>query len=273
MNTWWSSPDTTPETAAAVQAGLTVRMVMTERQHLMTCRASESVGSIMAKNVNQFSFLPVVKDEVIRGLYNAERWFVEVPPAPEAAVGEDFEVLTEDHLIGADTSLLDFVLSAAERPRLVVAGSQIVGLVCLADLNKLPVRTALFGLVTTLEMLMAERIENWSNGVAECWLATLSCGRRKKVEKKITRLRKDDMLVSEIMATEFEDKVDVIVKRGMLEGSKTGLRKEFWPITKLRNALAHAGTFAATRAEAGQVPRTVEAMLKFMDQLRRRLQP
>ena len=271
VNAWSSSPDMAPKTVEAVQAGLTVGLVMTERSSLMTCRPSESVGSLMARNVvDQFSFVPVVRDGGICGLYNAERWFGNAPLEPEAPVGEDFEALSESHLIGADVSIQEFVLSAAERPvRLVVSGREIVGLVCLADLHKLPVRAALFGLVTALEMVMTERIEAASpDGGPEDWLKFLSPKRRENVEKKIACLRKDDTFVSEILATEFVDKVDVIVKRGLLEGSKTSLRKELREITKLRNALAHANVFAATRADAEKVPRTVEAILTFMDQLR-----
>lgn len=250
---------------------MTVDLVMTKRGSLTTCLASESVGSLVAKNdVDRFSYVPVERDGHICGLYNAERWFGKAPPEPEALVGEDFEPLSEDQLIGADVSIQEFVLSAAERPaRLVASGSEIVGLVCLADLHKLPVRAALFGLVTALEMVMADRIEATSpeSGPVD-WLNLLSTKRRVKAEKKIVCLRKSDTFVSKILATEFVDKVDVIVKLGLLEGSKTSLRKEFREITRLRNALAHANLFAATKADAEKVPRTVEAILEFMDQLR-----
>ena len=116
---------------------------------------------------------------------------------------------------------------------------------------------------------MTDRIEATSpESGPDDWLNLLSSKRRVKVEKKIACLRKNDTFVSEILATEFVDKVDVIVKRGLLEGSKTSLRKEFREITRLRNALAHANVFAATRVDAEKVPRTVEAILAFMDQLR-----
>ena len=253
----------------AVQAGLTVGLVMTDRGSLMTCRPSETVGSLVAKNeIDQFSFIPVVRNDGICGLYNAERWFRKRPPEPDARVEEDFESLSEDQLIGADASIQEFVLSAVERPaRLVVSSSEIVGLVCLADLHKLPVRAALFGVVTALEMLMIDRIEAaWP----EEWLSLLSPTRRKKVEEKIVSLRKNDTFVSKLLATDFADKVNVIVKQGLLKGSKTSLRKEFREIEKLRNALAHASEFASTRDAAKKVPLTVEATLQFMAELRKK---
>ena len=266
---WPSHPDTAPETVDAVQAGLTVRLVMTDRNKLMTCCPSDAVASLVADNVEQFSFVPVVSEGRICGLYNAERWFEKRPP-PEERVEEDFEVLSEDQLVGGEVSILEFVLSAPERPaRLVVSGSEIVGLVCLADLHKLPVRAALFGLVTALEMVMAEEIQAMCSTGPEEWLALLSPRRRKKVEDKIDSLRENDTFVSEILATEFAHKADIVVKLGLLEGSKTGLRKEFRNIGKLRNSLAHATLFASTNVAAEKVPLTVRAILTFMDKLRR----
>ena len=236
----------------------------------MSCRASESVGSLVAKNVvDQFSFVPVVRDGRICGLYNAERWFGKMPPEPDVRIEEDFEALSEDQLIGADVSIQEFVLSAVERPaRLVVSGGEIVGLVCLADLHKLPVRAALFGLVTTLEMVLTESIEATSPDGPEEWLSLLSPKRRKKVEKKIVFLQKNDTFVSELLATDFADKVDVIVKGGFLKGSKRSLRQKFREIERLRNALAHASAFAATKDAAEKVPLTIEATLRFMAELR-----
>ncbi|MGO4843671.1 hypothetical protein AB4144_66485, partial [Rhizobiaceae sp. 2RAB30] len=72
---------------------------------------------------------------------------------------EKYEALREAHLIGADASILSFVKEADTRPfRLLVSERGIVGLVSLSDLQKLPVRAALFGLVTGLEMAMTDAI-------------------------------------------------------------------------------------------------------------------
>lgn len=246
---------------------MAVHLIMTERGSLMTCRPGDSVASLVAKNVDQFSSVPVVRDGRICGLYNAERWFKETPPAG-LRVEDGFEALSEEQLIGGEASILEFVRSAAQRPvRLVVSGSEIVGLVCLADLQKLPIRAALFGLVTALEMVMAERIEAIYPKGSEEWLVLLSDKRQAKVEKTVDSLRRDDTLVSKILATEFADKADIIVKSGVLDDSKTKLRKEFRGIRKLRDSLAHASYFAETKVKAEKVPRTVEAILRIMSEI------
>ena len=59
MTTWSSRADITPGTISAIQAGLTVRLVMTARASLMPCRSEDPVDAVMADNVGQFSFLPV----------------------------------------------------------------------------------------------------------------------------------------------------------------------------------------------------------------------
>ncbi|MYF10475.1 MAG: hypothetical protein F4229_05750 [Gammaproteobacteria bacterium] len=243
-------------------------MIMTERNSLATCHPSDHVASLVAKNVDQFSFVPVVRDGKICGLYNAERWFEEIPPA-DARVEGDFDALTEDQVIGGEASILEFVLSAISQPaRLVVSGGEIVGMVCLADLQKLPVRAALFGLVTALEMVMAERIQATCHEDSGEWLGLLSPGRRRKLKEKVVSLRKSDSFVSEILATEFADKADIIVKLSVLEGSKTKVREQLRDIEKLRNSLAHASPFGTTRDAAEKVPHTVEAISRIIGELR-----
>lgn len=267
---WPSRPATAQETVEAVQAGLTVRLIMTERDSLMTCRPSDAAASLAAKNdKHRFSSVPIVRDGRICGLYNAERWFEETPPAGRR-IEDDFEALSEDLLIGGEASILEFVLSAAQRPaRLVVSGSEIVGLVCLADLHKLPVRAALFGLVTALEMVMAERIQGAYPNGPKGWLKLLSAGRQEKVKEKVAFLRESDTLVSEILATDFADKAKVIAKLNVLEGSKTKLNDEFEEIKKLRDSLAHASIFAETKGAAENVPHTVKAIGRIMSELRK----
>ena len=75
------------------------------------------------------------------------------------AIGDDFVPFSEDIVIGADASIIDFVTTADERQtRLVVSGDRVAGLVSLSDLQQLPVRAALFTLITRLEIAMAQRM-------------------------------------------------------------------------------------------------------------------
>ena len=167
----WANPDNGgPDVLERVQRSLTVDMIMTPRADLRTCRRDEIASAVMARNTEHFSFLPVV-DEPGRflGLYRAERWFGK--EAPQEKIGDDFEPFSEDVVIGADASIIDFVKNADERAtRLVVSGDRVAGLVSLSDLQQLPVRAALFTLITRLEMAMAERIETeWVGDESMGW--------------------------------------------------------------------------------------------------------
>ncbi|MBV5269366.1 MAG: hypothetical protein JZU55_04890, partial [Afipia sp.] len=67
--------------------------------------------------------------------------------------------ITEADLIGADAGILDFIRQADfSKFRFLVTGTEISGLVSLSDLQRLPVRAALFGVITHLEMVMTEVI-------------------------------------------------------------------------------------------------------------------
>lgn len=128
------------------------------------CAPSRRQDALRSQNVNDYSALPVVEggDRII-GLYNAARWFTDtVPPEP---VGNDFTPISEDILIGADASIFDFLRTADSNPtQLVVREHGITGLISLSDIQQLPVRAALFTLITGFEMAMAALIQNvWPN--------------------------------------------------------------------------------------------------------------
>ena len=239
----------------------------------MTCSPNDCIDSLMDANLDRFSFLPVVQADLITGLYHAERWFDE-PPPPGRSIGDDFELLTEDHLIGSNAGILDFIKTGVERPtRLVVSGTEIVGLVCMADLHKLPVRAALFSVVTALEMAMADCIDDAWQDRSSDWLNLLSPARREDVKDRIAEARQNDTFVSDIASTQFSDKATIMRKRGLVAGSKSQLGKDFKAIRKLRDNLAHANDYASTPTAAKSVSCTVATVLRVVSQLRTSVPP
>lgn len=197
MDTWASRADVTEGTVGAIQAELTVRLVMTEHAQLMTCHPEDDIDAIAARNVERFSVLPVEMEGRIRGLYQADRWFDRQDDVPCGPIGDDFDSLTEDHLIGSDASLLTFLTAAIEHPtRLVVSGPEVVGMVCLADIEKLPVRAAIFSAITALELAMANRIGAAWGDDPTGWLDLLSAGRRQKIEEAAAEAKQKDMFIN-----------------------------------------------------------------------------
>lgn len=268
MVRWANSEDAWPDVLERVQRSLTVDFIMTPRARLQTCRRDETASAVMSRNKQHFSFLPVEDDaKRVLGLYKAERWFG--ADAPSKQIGDDFVPFSEDIVIGADASIIDFVKVADERPtRLVVSGDCVAGLVSLSDLQQLPVRAALFTLITRLEMAMAQRIEEeWQGEDKTGWLELLSEDRRERIEKAIRKAKEEDAFVSEIAFSQLSDKVTAIIKKRLIPGSGKRLKRDFKAIRKLRDDIAHANYYAESPTAAARTCTTVRSILRIKEKL------
>lgn len=269
MTIRWANPnDTRPDVLERVQRSLTVGLIMTPRVRLQTCRRDETARAVMKRNKQHFSFLPVVDDAGrLLGLYKAEQWFN--ADAPRKQICDDFVPFSEDIVIGADASIIEFVTVADERPtRLVVSGDRVSGLVSLSDLQQLPVRAALFTLITRFEMAMAQRIEEeWEGDDKTGWLGLLSKSRRACIEEAIQKAEQDDSFVSEIAFSQLSDKMTIMIKKRLIPGSRSGLKRDFRSIRKLRDDIAHANNYAASPAAACRTCMTVRSILRIGETL------
>ena len=270
MNTRWASgTDVRPDVLEELEGILTVSTIMTPREDLETCRRDESAHDVMARNEARYSVLPVVdgtERERFTGLYRADRWFgKEVPDSP---VHDDFETLSEDHLIGADAGIIDFVATADEHEaRLVVSGGEVTGLVTLSDLQRLPVRAAIFMQLTSLEIAMAQRIEaKWPDDPAG-WLGLLNEPRRRKVREKVDTAKREDLFVSEIAFTQISDKATILRKSKLVSGTGKQLKRDLRKIRQRRDAVAHANYYAETPEAAHRTCRTIGTIRRIQRDL------
>lgn len=239
--------------------GLPVRLIATPRAMLETCRSDEALPDVVERNTERFDYFPVLDASNtggrIIGLIDLTDFHDS--PAPDVSVEKLVQPITEKVLIGANASIIDFVKEADKTHcRLVVSGSQISGLVSLADLQKLPVRAALFAVVTQLEIVMAAAIRR-AFAESEGWLDLLSQERRQKIRDEMAASRQDESFVESILFTQFADKVTVIKKHNDKLSSKRSFERDLDRAQRLRNALAHANDYAATRATAMEVCETV----------------
>lgn len=257
---------------AALQGRLSVALIATPRDALCTCDVDEPLSAVMARNSEPFDFFPVTRttpaeDQRIVGLLDLVPYLHGKPA--EGIVRDQLIPLSEEYLIGADAGILDFVRNAdSHRCRLVLSGSQVSGLVNLSDLQKLPVRAALFAMVTQLEMTMAEAIGREFRG-SDGWKQRLSCDRLEKVTQQRERVKADDNLVDELLFTQFGDKVTIIRKSEGFVGSKSRFCAEMADAQRLRDDLAHANEYAATRQAAIRVCEAVRRVESWIDQLSR----
>lgn len=267
----WATAGRNDATAslADFQEGLPVRLIATPRTAFQVCRRDEAISSVVARNVYQFDHFPVVesggaKVDKIIGLIRLDHFMHGEPPS--GRVADAMEPLSEDNLIGADASLLTFIRSAdQQRCRLIVSGREISGLVSLSDLQQLPVRAALFAMVTHLEMSMASAIRRELTR-HEDWFARLPIGRQSKVADKLASAKSNDEFADMLLFTEFYDKVTILKKSPALQGSKSVFDADLSDIQSLRDNLAHANDYAATREAAIGLCETVRRMDHWISQ-------
>ena len=249
-------------------------LIATPRSAFKTCRPDEELSIVVARNNEGFDYFPVVEyadgstRERIIGL-------VEVIPfthgvEPRGLVREQMRPLSEENLIGADASLLTFIRDADRQMcRLVVSGPEISGLVSLSDLQRLPVRAA------SVRDGDASRNHHGPSHPAvnsigqRIGSSRLSAQRKSKVstkdaaEAKIRRhLRRSTLLY-----TQFCDKVTIVRKSPNFSWSKTSFDADLGKVQSLRDDLAHANDYAATRGAAGHVCETVRLMDQWIDRL------
>jgi hypothetical protein len=267
----WAKRANSDNPAAAMetfQKGLTVRLISTDRSTFETCASDETLAAVVDRNRrHDFDYLPVTeptpnddgKRAHIVGLLEIVT-YMHGESEPQGLVREQMRPLLEENLIGADASILTFVRHADGQPcRLVISGSEISGLVTLADLQHLPVRAALFGMVTHLEIVMADAIRR-EFGQGDDWADRLSTERRDTFIEKIAAAKRDDARVEPLLFTQFCDKTTIIKKRPNFPWSKGAFKGDLQRIEALRNDLAHANDYASTREAARKVCETVRLM-------------
>jgi hypothetical protein len=268
-----SSPIDYPH-ITALQDVLTVELIATKRAEFVTCTEDELLANVVQRTRSkQFDFLPVVEAGTATAADSGKIiGLVEIRHYLEAAanqgnVGEAMQRLSDENLIGANASILAFVRDAdRQRCRLVVSGQKISGLVSLSDLQKLPVRATLFGLITDLEITMTEMIRREFNNSVE-WLRRLPSSRQEKLNAEMAKSNTHDGLVDQLLFTQFCDKVMIIKKSPQFATDRSDFEHDMKEVQKLRDRVAHANDYAATPDAAVTVCGTVRLIEKWSKEL------
>ena len=263
-----------------VHASLTVPLIATrrdgdkDRPGVRVCRLDDSLAQVRAANINPvFDFLPVEEtSRDIVGLFSARSSSNADDDHGELLVRDRMCPLSEADLIGADATILDFIRRVRPKPLLVVSGGQIEGLVAWSDLQKLPVRAAVFALVTGFELTMYEAIKTvFPEG--DSWSEHLTPDRVEKAKKVFGQRGGNDSDVDLLLCTEFCDKRTILKKSLPFDPqaksshaiplSKWVFEAKVKRIEKLRNPLAHASTYAMNWAEVDKLKQTVTTLVKL----------
>lgn len=198
----------------AYEERLPVRLISTPRSAFSACQPDDPLSDVITRSRDEgFDFVPVVErregqDAPIIGLLHAAA--IQANRLPSDTVRDYMEPLSEKHLLGADASILDFVQRADTQPfALVLAGREVTGLGSISDLQRLPVRAALFAMVTHLEMVMADTIRRKLPD-AEKWMPLLSPHERKSVLEQIKRAKQRDSFIDPVLYTTFMHKATIV---------------------------------------------------------------
>ncbi|MFK4721031.1 CBS domain-containing protein [Bradyrhizobium niftali] len=270
MSHRWTSVGSSesPVVFKALHTGLTVGLIATPARDLNTCTPHELISNVLLRNPNDFDFLPVI-DEAHRfvGMFHAA---AHRDRRTLGTVWQCYVPLSEDYLLGADASILDFVLDAGEKPcRLVISGTKVIGLVSLSDLQRLPVRAALFALITGLEMTMASLIRT-RHPKREDWMRFLTSRRQAKIDEENNKAKSDDGYVDALLFTQFCDKRDILTQT-LPEPERNALSVVLEGIEGLRNRIAHGNDYASSPAQARNVCKIVRELLHLKDQFQGQL--
>jgi CBS domain-containing protein len=270
MSFWASMPleGNADRVLSSLEQGLNVGLIATF--DFACCDADERVADVLARqNLAAFDYVPVRRGGDIVGLLNR----TSTMERDSLRVHEVMDSLQGNMLISSGAGILSFIESADSiECRLVLRGSRVDGIVTLSDLQKLPVRPAIFLLITHLELLMLAWLRKRSEQTSEIEvLDKLSAGRKEKLEGEWERLQTNNLAIDKLSATQFCDKRELLIKLGFPVLSKGAARTELEEIEGLRDSVAHAGDYALTRDNALSTVATVRSTRRWLDDLEREL--
>lgn len=235
--------------------------------------------AFQARHIATFGLSTCTPDEAIEDVFRRYPAFDQIPVADQGHligtlerrdteccgfVREHLRPLSDSFLVAADEPLNRTLplLREACSYRLLLEGTRINGIVTRSDLLKLPVRLYAFSLVTHLELVMAEIIQR--HRPDNTWWELLSESRRSKVEVKRQELatRRADPDLLEL--TDFCDKRD-IMRKVLCPGN--GFEAQLKGVEEMRNAVAHAGSYATSSDELQQFLDRLEHARFWIDKL------
>lgn len=249
-----------------IQQRLSVSMIMTPRSDLITCKSNDTVESVVSANHQEFTWFPVVTgDGRISQVFDANL----CRGAPREALVSDFCVpIHENVIIGGDASIYEFIDAAdKQRFRLVVSGNEVSGLVTISDLQQLPVRVAIFSLITNLEIVLADVITSKYPDDKD-WIKKLSPNRQAMLQAAVDRSSKSDLAVSKMVFTQLSDKTALAIKLDLIDLPNVRLKELFYRINILRNEIAHSANFADDEQKASDLCLTVKSIFEIKKRIR-----
>lgn len=245
---------------SSLEQGLSVGLITTFDPYC--CDVGDDLNEVVGReDLSEFDYLPVKENDEVVGLLHRARHDTK---DATGLVKDAMCNLRGDLIISANAGILSYIAGAEECPcRLVLQGNQLNGIVTLSDLQKLPVRPALFLLITHLELLMASWIRT-KDLKDEAILDKLPKKRRDKVNGRWKNLQSLNLAIDILTATDFGDKWKLLEKLGF--PAAVSEPKDLQLVEHLRHSVAHAGDYALIPENA---EKTIEAVKRARTWIKR----
>jgi hypothetical protein len=172
------------------------------------------------------------------------RGYVERADLAAGRCADRLRPFTPEDLVPDTASLQDVIVSLGANGRCFVTGlDEVQAVITLPDLEKPPVRMFLFGMVTTLEMLLAASID--AAFPDDGWRALVAPGRLDKAEALQQERRRRGIPARLVDCLQFSDKGQLALEIPGLEAklvpgvSRKAAKRALKELELLRNNLAH----------------------------------
>ncbi len=251
-----------------LERSIPVRLIATLGEYTAAFADELAIDAENRATAHRFDFLPVRATER-GGVVGLFRRGAGRPSGPSTVrqVMQPLDGAT--NLISADAPLIDFVVTADTCPcRLVLDGTEIRGLVTRSDLQRLPVRTILFGLFIHLELLLTDVLKPLVGPNVEPFdlLEKEEARRARTIWNRAIGSGMDRDIYSSLF---FSDKILIARKLHVLGKPDDETERELTEIERLiRHPIAHGKSFALTPAEADALVRATRLMRDWIDCLR-----
>jgi hypothetical protein len=252
---------------AHLERNTPVRLMAT-MENLTAAVADEmATDALQRAAAGRFDFLPVRRSRTkpIIGLLDCKS----VQLRLDRPVRDVMQPISGANLIGADAPLLDFVYAADQCPcRLVLDAADIRGLVTLSDMQRLPVRTALFSLFIHLELLLTRSLKTLVGG-DDTPFRFLSPTRAAAAEAQWKASIEHGMDQDRFNALQFADKRVIAQKVRAFRLSASKIGRELEEIEqRLRNPIAHGTDYALTEEAAKATVRAAQLVREWIIRIR-----
>jgi hypothetical protein len=254
----------------SIQDTLTIDALMTEREELVTIGRTEDPSAVQEKvrelEINQ---IPVMDDGSVAGLMIADSDDRSLPK------NGDYEPIAPTWLVSADTSirrLIDILDSEQHPARFVFQEDRVVGLVTYADLNDAVARTALYLLISQLEIKLARLLrhhakDSWAyiDHLSEKRISRFMDLKKEMADKDVTHDPIEHFNLSDVLKA-VRNESDLLERLGY--PSKSQFKKATSGINSMRHDVAHSVRMVVNDVESvASVNRRCERVEAILDRV------